>query len=393
MKALRVAQKTLRELVREPLLLGLMLVFPIILIVLYYVAYGQTDQGLAKYLSVFVVNNDQGTTLADGQTWHAGDDLLTILRESKYDNSPVFTVNASTDRAVAETALRERKAALLLITPSDFSEALAAASTGQVRSSPVSVAVVGDPASDTYVFARSFLDGLIRDFARQAAHSAPTLQVGYTFLPGTGTMSDFQAGIPGVIVFGLMLLVAVTAMVMVRENVSHTLRRLRLTRLRARDLLVGVTLAQMVVALMMIPLTFGVAALLGFRANGSLLLAIAIGLLLSLSAVGLGLIVACFAHTDSEAANLGAGVGVMIALVSGAMGPMPSAPLMTIGGRIIQIYDFMPTAHATEALRQVLLLGQGPAAILYQLAALTLLSLMLLAIGVLLYQRLQLRHA
>ncbi|HEY4720426.1 MAG TPA: ABC transporter permease, partial [Anaerolineae bacterium] len=247
--------------------------------------------------------------------------------------------------------------------------------------------------SDTYVFTRSFLDGLIRDFARQAARGTPTLQVDYTFLPGTGTMSDFQAGIPGVIVFGIMLLVAITAMVMVRENVSHTLRRLRLTRLRARDLLTGVTLAQLVVALVMVPITFGVAVLFGFRANGSLLLAIGIALLLSLSAVGLGLIVACFAHTDSEAANLGAGVGVMIALVSGAMGPMPSAPLMTIGGRVIQVYDFMPTAHATEALRQVLVLGAGPDAILYQLVAMTLLSLSLLMIGVLLYQRLQLRHA
>ena len=83
----------------------------------------------------------------------------------------------------------------------------------------------------------------------------------------------------------------------------------------------------------------------------------------------------------------------MIALVSGAMGPMPAAPLLTIGGRVIQIYDFMPTAHATEALRQVLVLGAGPDAILYQLAAMTLLSLILLTIGVLLYQRLQLRHA
>ena len=206
-------------------------------------------------------------------------------------------------------------------------------------------------------------------------------------------MSDFQAGIPGVMVFGIMLLVAVTAMVMVRENVNQTLRRLRLTRLRARDLLIGVTLAQLAVAALMIPITFGTAVLFGFRPNGSLLLAIGIGLLLSLGAVGLGLIVACFAHTDSEAANLGAGVGVMLALVSGAMGPMPAAPLMTIGGRAIQIYDFMPTAQATQALRQVLVLGAGLDAILYQLVMLALLSLLFLTIGVLLYQRRQLRHA
>ena len=36
MKAVQVAQKTLRELVREPMLLGLMLFFPIILVVFYF---------------------------------------------------------------------------------------------------------------------------------------------------------------------------------------------------------------------------------------------------------------------------------------------------------------------------------------------------------------------
>ncbi|MBI5565101.1 MAG: ABC transporter permease [Chloroflexi bacterium] len=393
MKAVTVAQKTLRELVREPMLLGLMLFFPIVLVVFYYIAFGQTDQGLAKYLSIWVINHDQGTTRADGQIWRAGDELIAILRASEYDNQPVFTVNATTDRAVAEIAVRERKTSLLLIIPADFSAALAAAATGQIHAAPVDIVVVGDSTSDTYVFARSFLDGLIRDFARQTSNDEPELQVDYVFLPGTGTMSDFDAGVPGVIVFGVMLLVAMTAMVMVRENVSRTLRRLRLTRLRARDLLIGVTLAQMVVALVMIPLTFGVAVIFGFRGSGSLLLAIVIGLLLSLSAVGLGLIVACFAHTDSEAASLGAGVGVMLALVSGAMGPMPPAPLMTIGARTIQLYDFLPTAQATEALRHVLVLGEGFDAILYQLITMTVLSLMLLTLGVLLYQRLQLRHA
>lgn len=392
MKAVKVAQKTLRELVREPMLLGLMFFFPVLLVVLYYIAFGQTDQGLAKYLNVFVVNDDRGAVLADGRAWRAGDDLVTLLREARFEDTPVFGVNVVADRAVAEISLRERKAALMLIIPADFSETLAAAASVSSGTAPSTVSVVGDPASDSFVFACSFLDGWIGDFARQTSQREATLQVAYAFLPGTGTMSDFDAGVPGVIVFGLMLLVVMTAMILVRENVAHSLRRLRLTRLRARDLLLGIALAQMVLALGMVPFTIGVAVLFGFRANGSLLLAMVIGVLLSLSTIGLGLITACFTRTDSEAANLGGVAGVLMALMSGAMGPMPFAPLLTIAGRTIQVYDFLPPAHASEALRRVLVLGEGLDAIAYQLATLASLSMGLLALGVWLYQRLQLRH-
>jgi len=219
-----------------------------------------------------------------------------------------------------------------------------------------------------------------------------TLTVVYEFLPGTGAMGDFSFGVGGVIVFGIMFAVIPTATVLVRENVKGTLRRLRLTRAGSGDLLVGVTLAQMAVVAVQIPITFGAALAMGFRSNGSLPLAMAVGLLLSLAAIGLGLMVACFARNDGEAANLGAGVLVPVVFISDALYPMPDVPLFTVAGRTIQVYDLSPATHAAEAMRQVLVLGEGPGAIVYELAALTLLSTLFLAVGVALYRRLRLRR-
>ena len=62
MKALSIAGKSLRELTREPLLWGLLLFFPMFLVGFYYVAFGQTKEGLATYLTVLVVNEDAGVT-------------------------------------------------------------------------------------------------------------------------------------------------------------------------------------------------------------------------------------------------------------------------------------------------------------------------------------------
>ncbi|MEZ4643053.1 MAG: hypothetical protein R3E31_30745 [Chloroflexota bacterium] len=49
---------------------------------------------------------------------------------------------------------------------------------------------------------------------------------------------------------------------------------------------------------------------MGFRGNGSLLLAVGVGLLFCLSVIGL-LVTASFARSDGEAANLGASLGVL----------------------------------------------------------------------------------
>ncbi len=377
MKILAIARKTLLELWREPLLIGLLLLFPVLLVIFYYVAFGQTKDGLASYLKLLVMNDDAGP---------AGTALVEAIRETEYNGDLVFDVTIATDRNTAEIALREHKAALLLVIPSDFTQSLT------VQQAPATVRLVGDASSDSFVFAQGFLDDLVQRFARQAAgRKEPTL-VTYEFLPGTGTMSDFDFGVPGTIVFGVMFMTVATAMILVRERVSHTLRRLRLTRASARDLLLGITLALLIVSLVQAPLTLGAAVALGFHAQGSLVLAMGIVLLLGLSAIGLGLIVACFAHNDGEAANLGSVVGVMMALLSDALYPMPAAPVATIAGRTIELYDVLPPTHAGEAMRRVLIFGEGADTIVYELVMMAVLAALFLTVGVIFYRRVQMRE-
>ncbi len=389
-KTLRVAQKTLRELWREPLLLGLMFLFPVMLLGFYYIAFGETDEGLAKHLKVWVENQDLGAPTEESQSWRAGEQLVDLMRGIKFEGAPVFHLMPVTDPRAAEISLREHKATLWLRIPPDFSQKLAQAAAGDL-STPTTLSLIGDPHAHNYLFAQSLIEQLVREFIDcTLAWQDDELVVDYAYLAGTGTTSDFEFGVPGMIVFGVMLLVVTTAQILVRERVNRTLRRLRLTRLSAGELLLGVTLAQMAVALVMVPFTFGAAWLMGFQGQGSLPLAMGIGLLLNLGAVGIGLIVACFVGSESEAANLGATAGVLMVIVSGAMYPMPDVPLFRLAGQTVQVYDLLPTTHAAEALRRVLLFGEGVGGIGYELAGLSLLSGLFLAAGVGLYQQFQL---
>ena len=384
MKILRVAIKTLVELWREPMHLALMLFFPILLVLFYYVAFGQTATGgIGAYLRVLVLNRDAG---------EAGDQLVAALGALELEGKPVLDVDIVADEEAARIALLERKAALLLIVPPDFGQAVAGARSAVPSTSPAVLEIVGDPGSDTFVFARSFLASLLREFTYGAAGQegeGPALA--YEFLPGTGTMSDFDFGVPGTIVFGIAFAIITTPIALVREKVSGTLRRLRLTRLRAGELLAGVTLAQMAVVAVQVPITFAAALALGFRGNGSLWLAAGICALLGLAAVGVGLLIACFSRTEGDAVNLASGALVPLVFLSGAVFPLPAVSLGTIAGHDVQVYDLLPTTHGAEALRRVLVFGDGAGAIAYELAALAILSAAILAAGVVLYRRLQMR--
>ncbi|MCB8989287.1 MAG: ABC transporter permease [Ardenticatenaceae bacterium] len=372
MKAITIAHKFLRELWREPQTLLLLVLFPTVLLGFYYLAFGGSTQSLATFLTIQVLDQDEG---------EMGEALTAVLSNATFAEQPMFNVIRVNDQRRATIALRERKAALLLIIPPDFSASLTA------QSPNATLQLVGDTNADSFIFAESLLVEVAREFGAGIVGVATAVPLTYDFLPGTGTMSDFDFGVSGIIVFGLVLLVVSTAQPLVQEYNNGTLRRLRLAPVRARDLLLGLGLAQMVVAAALIPLTFAAAVLMGFRGNGSLLLAVGVGLLFCLSVIGLGLVTASFARSDGEAANLGASLGVLMVLMSGAMYPMPEANLFTVNGRIIQLYDLLPTAHAAEALRRILIFGDGLADIGYELVMLALLAALILGAGIVLYQR------
>jgi ABC-2 type transport system permease protein len=389
MKILLIARKLLLELWREPMLWVLLFVFPIGFVWLYDLAFGQTEGGMGRYFKVLVINEELPLPGFEGSL---GAKLIDSLAASELEGQPLFEILRLGDRHQAEIILRERKAAALLFIPAGFTQAVMQArreGSSPTVSPPFEVWLVGDPGTDNFVFVQGYLEGLLQEFIQAEAGWQPTLTIGYEFIPGTGTTSDFDYGVPGLIVFGLMLLSASTALILVREETGGTLKRLRLAPISSGELLGGVLMSQMVLALAIVPATFAAAIALGFQSRGSWLTAVGIGLLVSLSAVGIGLLTACFTHSESAAANLSASLGVMLVLLCDALYPVPEMPIATLFGRTIQVYDLLPTAHAAEALRKVLLLGESAGGIAFETGALAVLSMAIFLAGTGLYWKMK----
>ncbi len=370
MRALLVARKGLLEWIREPLLLTLVVLTPVAFLAI--TAFGYSTPLLATHPLLVTSTGPEDAP------------LVAALEAQRYpDGRPVFAVTPVTDLEAAEAALKEQSATALVRLSLDDS----------------TVTIRGDHVYARFYRASVLLEDVIYRYADHLAGRPEIVQIveeplgasGSSATPRPGPRSEYDLYAPGMIVFALLLIVPQTAMLLGREIRWGTLRRLRLTRLGAWDLLAGISLSQMAVALTQVLVVFLSALALGFHNQGSLLLALVVGLAISFSAIGQGLVVSCFVENDSQAINLGAAVSMLQVLFSGSFYQFTSITVFTLAGHQIDLFDVFPATHGFLALQQVLSYGAGLGEIAFRLGATLILSLLYFGLGVVVFQRLKMR--
>jgi ABC-2 type transport system permease protein len=210
-------------------------------------------------------------------------------------------------------------------------------------------------------------------------------------LGASAARTEFENYVPGLLVLSVTLLMFQAAMTVAREVEGGTLRRLQLTRMTSFELLGGISAWLIVVAVAEVLLAFLTAWALGFRSQGAIWIAVAVGVVTSLSIIGVGLIIACFAKTVSQAFVIANFPWGLFAFLSGAIFPLPRATLFTIAGHAVGLTDILPPTHAVVALNKVLTLGAGLGDVVYELTALLTLSVAYFAAGVWLFKRAHLK--
>lgn len=364
MRALIIARKTLLELLREPKVLGAVLGLPVAFLGIFAASGGSP---ILRTHAVLVEPADS-----------AKEPLVGAVEGLRYpDGRPVFETTSSPGRPDADEALADKSAtALMEVTRADGKP---------------TVVLRGDALSLQFLTAATILNAAVREQEERASGYPSVIRVEERPLAAQGPRTDFDLYAPGVIVFGIMLLVPQTAMLIGREVRWRTLQRLRLTRMGTFDLFTGVTLAQLVVAVAQMALVLAVAPLFGFHNNGSTVLAFLAGLALSFSAIGVGLLVACFIRNDSQASNVGGGVGMVQVFLSGSLFPVPMPALLSVSGHEMGLFDVFPATHGFLALQQVLCDNASFEQVGFRLLMTLALSVLTMAVGVIVFKRLWIR--
>lgn len=157
---------------------------------------------------------------------------------------------------------------------------------------------------------------------------------------------------PGVALFGFVMLMFTSSMLLARDRETALFDRLRTAPLTSADFAFAYGLPAWVVAILQAALVFSLGAVLGMDAEGSLLLVVLVVLLMAVFYVALGVAAGGLLTTT---ATTGAYTAVLLLTVFGGTW----FSLDDVGGPVKTVAGYLPFSHAVDAMRDVLIDGAG----------------------------------
>ncbi len=157
---------------------------------------------------------------------------------------------------------------------------------------------------------------------------------------------------PGIVLFGFVMMMFSSAMILSRDRETSLLARFLTTPLRSSDFVSGYSMPYLLVALVQAAVLLVVGALLGLEVEGSLALVGVVFFLMAVFYVALGMILGA-ALTVAQTSGAYA-VVLMLTIFGGAW-----FDLEQIGGVFLTVGDMLPFKHALDATRAVMADGSG----------------------------------
>ncbi len=155
--------------------------------------------------------------------------------------------------------------------------------------------------------------------------------------------------------FAFFFVFLLTTVAVLRERTSGTLERLMASPLRQSELVVGYSLGMGLFALIQSVLVTGLSIVaLQLDVFGNVGLVFLVAVLLTVSAVNLGILASSFARNEFQAVQFIPVVIVPQALLSGAFWPLDGMP-----GWVQGLARALPMTYAQEAMREVMVSGRG----------------------------------
>lgn len=352
---LAIVAKEFRQISRDRLSLGLLIVFPAVLLVLY----GYALSFDVKHLRVAVLDHDRTT-----ESRRFLDRLF---------RNPYFDRIVDVSREGDLTGLLARgKVRLALVIPRGWAATLARGETGRVQ------ALVDASDATTASTATGYLDALAEmatlDFRRAVAADAgrepvvPRVRIEPRIWYNPELVSA-KFLVPGLISMLLMLsAVIVSSLSIVREKERQTIDQIRVSPARPLELIAGkITPYIAICGVTMGAILLAGRVLFGIEVQGSWAMLSLTTLCFLFAALGMGALVSSSTNSQQVAFMI-AVIATMLPsiILSGMVFPIASMP------KPIQVLtSIVPPRYFVSALRAIILKGAGFAAVWPQLAVLT----------------------
>ena len=361
MRFLDLANRNFKETYRDPLALGFLLAFPLLfMLIMGVVVGGETTPNFP----IGVIDNDH-TQVSQAFV----DEALAEV--------PALEVSTYDDAATALKDLKFGDLKAYIVIPDGFGQQVT--QNWQGDEANITLQMTYDESdimiSDQVI---SIINTVTRAFAQ--IEIPITINANPIHVETEITYIDFMG--PGIIVFGILILIPTSARIMVRDKEKGFLARLLTTPTKPVEFILGYSLCLVVIAIAQIIIFMVGAWLLGMDIVGSMWLAFLIFFLTGLCSIGIGMVVASLTKSENQAEPLCWLFAMPLAVLSGCWFSLEIVP-----SYIRNVAYAFPYAHAIDASRGVLIRGVGLEALGTDLLFLIGWAVIIFAIGVILFRR------
>jgi ABC-2 type transport system permease protein len=361
MRVWELCKRNLKETYRDPLGMSFLLGFPLVFMLLFGAIF--SGDNTASY-AVGVIDEDN-TPLSQAFISEALA-KVSALKVTNYDDA---------DTALKDLKFGELKAYIVI--PSGFGQQVS--QNWQGAKADITLQMTYDE-SDVMVSEQliSIINAVTRAFAR--IEIPLTINANPIHIETKITYVDFIG--PGIIIFGLLILIPTSARTVVRDKEKGFMSRLLTTPTRPADFILGYSLCLVVITIAQIIIFMVVAWLLGMNIVGNAGLAFLIFFLTGLCSVGIGMVIASLSKSENQAEPLCWLISMPLAMLSGCWFSIEMMPSYLRGFA----YAF-PYAHSIGASRGVLIRGVGLEAISADFLFLVGWTVVIFALGIILFRR------
>ncbi|MFW9991618.1 MAG: ABC transporter permease [Candidatus Odinarchaeota archaeon] len=362
--------KNIKMVIREPAVLFITLLFPLVLTGAFGLAFGSLGTGGDTTYTVGIVDLD-GTKWAD-------------YFKGNISESEVLVGTDYTDSLAARKDLEQGKIDAYVILPDNFGESIDSFWQDPVNPGTWVNATVGLFVDQGSMVASVALPPLIQQimtttlYGEQAVNVPQPVQIGNPSLVEAEHLSQFDYMTPGMFAFAAIFITMIVSQSFTEEREQGILTRIQLTPTSPAEIISASVIANMITAVIQVAIVFTVAVFMGFSPKGGIEgigFAFIIVVLLALCNVGFGLITATIAKNPSSATGIGF-LFILPQMFLGTFVPAPEA-----------MSRLVPTYYATDALTSVLLRGAAVTSqvVIVDLAVMVLSCVAVIATGVVLF--------
>jgi len=379
-RVIAIVGKDLKKTVREPAMLFLIVLFPLMLTLVFGISMGGVGGDTTQTFVLGVVNHDSGPSAS----WS------TRFIENLTAN-PMLDIQSYADDNSAAEALSQGKMAALVTIPDNFDESCASFQEHPTNESlwvraTLNVSVDKGSMIATQAIPPLIQQALVATLVGQQSNVSIPVSLGTASLVQAERRSVFFYMVPGVFAYGTIFIIMEVGQSFTVEREEGLLRRMNTTPLTSSEFMTAQVLSNMVIAIIQVIVVFATAFAIGYRPESDasgIAMAFLIVSVFSLCCVGLGLICATVAKSTGAATGL-AFVFIMPMMFFGTfVSAAASSPISTEIGR------FMPSQYVTDAITSLFSRGAPVTSqsVVVDLAVVLVFSVVVLIAGIVLFRK------